>query len=107
MSIPELRRYALYSYMKVDDHEEHHLIESLAGAAIAYLKGAGIQMPKESVDCCESEVPVINADSYWLVVNAMTLYAYDNRTAVGFVPEGVRGLINQLKLDANYPESNK
>ena len=107
MSIPELRRHVLHSYMKVDDPEEHILIESLAGAAIAYLKGAGIQTPEEPVGFCESKAPAINADSYWLVVNAMTLYAYDNRTAVGFVPEGVRGLLNQLKLEANYPESNK
>ena len=80
---------------QVDDPGEKSIIEGLCLGSMVYLANAKVVETEE------------NAPLYWLIVGAMTLHAYDHRDQVGFVPEGVRDILNQLKLDANYPKESE
>ncbi len=98
LSVPPEQLKKVIRYMKMEDvvaivPEEKELIEEICLASMIYLQ----------------EAPLVETDDnralYWLVVKAMTLHAYDHRDEVGFIPEGVRPIVNQLKLVADYPAS--
>ena len=98
LSLPSEQLDKVIRYMKVEDivesvPGEKQIIEELCLASMIYLQ----------------EAPIVETDAnkvlYWLVVKAMTLHAYDHRDEVGFIPDGVRPIVNQLKLVADYPAS--
>lgn len=77
---------------QAEDPGEKLIIEGLCLGSMVYLANSEV---------VETEK---NSPLYWIIVGAMTLHAYDHRDQVGFVPAGVRDILNQLKLKANYPE---
>lgn len=79
---------------QAEDPGEKLIIEGLCLGSMVYLAKAKVVETEE------------NYPLYWLIVGAMTLHAYDHRDEVGFVPAGVRDILNQLKLDANYPQNS-
>lgn len=95
-SVDEERLGWIIQYCKLEeqaeDPGEKAIIKGLCLASRAYLDEASV-WPTEEDD------PL-----YWLIVAAMTLHAYDHRDEVGFVPAGVRDILNQLKLKGDYPE---
>ena len=98
LSVPSDRLDKIIRYMKAEDiveaePGEREIIEDLCLASRSYLLGAPLKETEE------------NSRLYWFVVQAMTLHAYDHRDEVGFIPEGVRPIVNQLKLDEDYPAS--
>ena len=80
---------------QAEDPDEKTIIEGLCLGSMVYLANAKVVETEE------------NAPLYWVIVGAMTLHAYDHRGEVGFVPDGVRDILNQLKLDGNYLESEE
>lgn len=97
MELTEKRLDYVIRYMKAEDIveavlEEKAIISGLCKAVMIYLDGAPV---KETTE---------NADLYWLLVAAMTLHAYDHRDEVGFVPQGVRPVLTQLKLQTDYAD---
>ena len=98
IAVSEERLAGVIQYGKLEEQSEDPgekaVIESLCLACMTYLAKAKVVETED------------NAPLYWLIVNAMTLHAYDHRDQVGFVPVGVRDILNQLKLDANYPENS-
>lgn len=98
LSVPSDQLDKVIRYMKAEDivesvPTEKEIIEELCLASMVYLQEAPLVETEE------------NSVLYWLVVKAMTLHAYDHRDEVGFIPEGVRPIVNQLKLVADYPAS--
>lgn len=84
-------------YMKMEDiaeavPAEKTIISSICKATMIYLDGSPVLETED------------NADLYWFLVAAMTLHAYDHRDEVGFVPQGVRPIFNQLKLQTDYAD---
>lgn len=97
LTIPTERLDYVIRYMKLEDvveaaPEEKEIVTSLCKATMIYLKGAPVLETEE------------NADLYWFLVAAMTLHAYDHRDEVGFVPQGARPVLNQLKLQTDYAD---
>lgn len=97
MALTEERLDYVIRYMKAEsiveaDPGEKEIISGLCKATMIYLKGAPVLETEE------------NADLYWFLVGAMTLHAYDHRDEVGFVPQGVRPVLNQLKLQTDYAD---
>jgi len=97
LDVPEDRLIYVIQYMKAEDiveavPSEKNLIRSLCMAIRIYLMEAPVLETDE------------NADLYWFLVGAMTLHAYDHRDEVGFVPAGVRPVLNQLKLKTDYAD---
>lgn len=87
---------AVKRYMRVDGDDDDAVIEALQDAAILYLQNAGI------------EKPAGDSSLYNLAVWSLTLHYYDHRDSVGneaSFPTGLRPIINQLKLLADYPAS--
>lgn len=80
VDIVELRHYC-----RCDTDEQTELAVQMADAAEAYLDGAGVVY-------CEH-----NAQRYAQVVKALALHWMDNPTMPA-VPDGLQGLINQLKF---------
>lgn len=96
MDLTDERRAALLAYCRIDelDAGEAALLESLYGAAVAYMEQAGVSEPAE-------ETP--RRAQYDLAVNYLVLNSYDQReTAVSgtIVSENpaFRRIMNQLKL---------
>lgn len=98
ITVSEDRLNWVIQYVKLEEQAEDPgeklIIEGLCLGSMVYLAKAKVVETEE------------NFPLYWLIVGAMTLHAYDHRDQVGFVPEGVRDILNQLKLDANYPENS-
>ena len=97
LDVPEERLIYVIQYMKAEDiveavPSEKDLIRNLCMAIRIYLMEAPVLETDE------------NADLYWFLVGAMTLHAYDHRDEVGFVPAGVRPVLNQLKLKTDYAD---
>lgn len=97
LDVPEDRLIYVIQYMKAEDiveavPSEKDLIRNLCMAIRIYLMEAPVLETDE------------NADLYWFLVGAMTLHAYDHRDEVGFVPAGVRPVLNQLKLNTDYAD---
>lgn len=97
LDVPEERLIYVIQYMKAEDiveavPSEKDLIRNLCMAIRIYLMEAPVLETDE------------NADLYWFLVGAMTLHAYDHRDEVGFVPAGVRPVLNQLKLNTDYAD---
>ena len=96
MDLTDERRAALLAYCRIDelDAGEAALLESLYGAAVAYMEQAGVSEPAEGTP---------RRDQYDLAVNYLVLNSYDQReTAVSgtIVSENpaFRRIMNQLKL---------
>lgn len=97
LTVTDERLDYVIRYMKAEDIVESNptekdLIRNLCKATVIYLEGAPVLETEE------------NADLYWFLVAAMTLHAYDHRDEVGFVPEGARPVLNQLKLQTDYAD---
>ncbi len=98
MALTEERRASLLAYCKLtelaDDPEVEALIPALYDAAVGYMEGAGVNVPKSGTT---------RAAQYDLCVNYLTLNGWEQRdititgTAVVENP-AFRRLINQLKL---------
>lgn len=96
MELTEERKAALLAYCRIDALEpgEESLLETLYGAAVAYMDQAGVRTPKERTP---------RRAQYDLAVNYLVLDAYDQRdtvitgTIVADNP-AFRRLLNQLKL---------
>lgn len=96
MELAEARKAALMAYCRIDALEpgEESLLETLYGAAVAYMDQAGVSEPKEGTP---------RRSQYDLAVNYLVLDAYDQRdtfvtgTIVADNP-AFRRLLNQLKL---------
>lgn len=96
MALTDERRAALMAYCRIDelDSGEAALLESLYGAAVAYMDQAGVSEPKEGTP---------RRAQYDLAVNYLVLDAYDQRdTAITgtIVADNTafRRIMNQLKL---------
>lgn len=97
LRISEERLNYVIHYMKAEDvveavPGEKDLIRGFCMANMIYLMEAPVLETDE------------NSDLYWLLVGAMTLHTYDHRDDVGFVPPGVRPVLNQLKLKTDYAD---
>ena len=82
---------AVKQYMRIDGTEDDAIIASLYQAAALYLTNAGVSRPAK------------DAELYDLALWSLTLYYYDHRDAVGSesgIPNGLRPILNQLKLVA-------
>lgn len=94
LAVPEDRLEQVIRYMKAEeqaqDEQEKALIKGMCLANMAYLQEAPVIETEE------------NAELYWFVVQAMTLHTYDHRDEVGFIPEGLRPAVNQMKLKTDY-----
>ena len=94
------RRAALLAYCKLtefaEDPEVTALLETLYGAALAYMAQAGISEPPEGTP---------RRAQYDLCVNAMVLDSWDRReiSVSGTVSENpaFRRVVNQLKMTEN------
>ena len=85
-------RYAKLEDVVAANPDEKIIVTGICKATMIYLDGAPV---KETAK---------NTDLYWFLVAAMTLHAYDHRDEVGFVPAGVRPILNQLKLQTDYAD---
>lgn len=85
-------RYAKLEDVVAANPAEKVIVTGICKATMIYLEGAPVLKTEE------------NADLYWFLVAAMTLHAYDHRDEVGFVPAGVRPILNQLKLQTDYAD---
>lgn len=96
MDLTDERRAALLAYCRIDelDAGEAALLESLYGAAVAYMEQAGVSEPAEGTP---------RRAQYDLAVNYLVLNSYDQRdpivtgTIVADNP-AFRRVLNQLKL---------
>ena len=96
MELTAKRKAALLAYCRIDelDAGEAALLESLYGAAVAYMEQAGVSEPAEGTP---------RRAQYDLAVNYLVLNAYDQRDTV--IPGTIvadnpafRRHLNQLKL---------
>lgn len=96
MELKAERKAALLAYCRIDelDAGEAALLESLYGAAVAYMEQAGVSEPAEGTP---------RRAQYDLAVNYLVLNSYDQRdpivtgTIVADNP-AFRRVLNQLKL---------
>ena len=96
MDLTDERRAALLAYCRIDelDAGEAALLESLYGAAVAYMEQAGVSEPAEGTP---------RRAQYDLAVNYLVLNSYDQRDPIvtGTIVEenpAFRRIMNQLKL---------
>jgi len=102
VALTEDRRKTLMAYCRLDSLEEAEeaLLESMYGAAVAYLAQAGVAEPPE-------ETP--RRGQYDLLVNALVLDAWDRRDLT-FDGSGaadnpaLRRMLNQMKLTETWEE---
>ena len=97
LGLTEERLDFVICYSKLEDvvaanPTEKIIVTGICKATMIYLEGAPVLETAE------------NAELYWFLVAAMTLHAYDHRDEVGFVPAGVRPILNQLKLQTDYAD---
>ena len=85
-------RYSKLEDVVAANPTEKIIVTGICKATMIYLEGAPVMETAE------------NAELYWFLVAAMTLHAYDHRDEVGFVPAGVRPILNQLKLQTDYAD---
>lgn len=85
-------RYAKLEAIVAANPDEKVIVTGICKATMIYLEGAPVLETAE------------NAELYWFLVAAMTLHAYDHRDEVGFVPQGVRPILNHLKLQTDYAD---
>lgn len=96
--VDESQLYRCMEYMRLDpdDHDERDRVRQLYSAAVLYLRNAGIEWPGFNATGIDNEL-------YYLATHALTLHYYDHRDSVGNeseIPNGLRPIINQLKLEA-------
>ena len=96
MELTAKRKAALLAYCRIDelDAGEAALLESLYGAAVAYMEQAGVSEPAEGTP---------RRAQYDLAVNYLVLNSYDQRDPIvtGTIVEenpAFRRIMNQLKL---------
>ena len=93
----QLHRCMQYMRLDADDREERERVRPLYSAAVLYLRNAGIEWPGADATGIDNEL-------YHLATHALTLHYYDHRDSVGNeseIPNGLRPIINQLKLEAD------
>lgn len=95
MELTPERKAQLLAYCRLDGgeltEEEHLLLETLYGAAVAYMIDAGVSVPTEKNRLFRFD----------LVVNSMVLHAWDHRDLsepVAVANPFMRHILNQLKL---------
>ena len=92
MEIREENLHNCMQYMRVDKEDAAvNEVRPLYKAAVLYLKNAGVSEPNS------------DPDLYNLAVWSLTLHYYDHRDSVGSesdIPNGLRPIINQLKIEA-------